>query len=68
MPIYNLSCACAPQGVEDRRRGGHPGGLCHQHALCGGLRDQPKQCGSLCAGGLALYSVPMLCGLPGELI
>lgn len=55
------------QGVEDFRRHRHPGGLCNQHLLCGGLRDVPEQRAALRSLCTALPSLPVLCKLPGEL-
>lgn len=54
------------QGVEDFRRHRHPGGLCNQHVLCGGLRDGAEQRAALRPLCSALRSLSVLRRLPGE--
>lgn len=53
--------------MEDFRRRRHPGGLCDQHVLCGGLCDFTEQRAALRSRFTALHSLPVLCRLPGEL-
>uniref|UniRef100_A0A8C1RQJ9 Solute carrier family 11 member 2 n=1 Tax=Cyprinus carpio TaxID=7962 RepID=A0A8C1RQJ9_CYPCA len=53
------------QRVEDRRRSGHPGGVRHQHVLCGGVCDGPQQHRPLRLLCPPLHRLSQLRQLPG---
>ena len=56
------------QGVEDIWRNRHPGGLCNQHVLCGGLCDVAEQRAALRSLCPAVRSLSVLCRLPGKFV